>query len=394
MGAVSFGYHVSQDTGEQGERLMSRTVITVADTVLGYGSSQILTLTKSLAELIGGDHKIFQPFVPQRKFIDLSKDGYCVETVNTLEHPWSWIGRMQYLRRVANTINANRPDVLVLPNYNLIPIIELLDYKPKRIIHLALEDMEQFGTSFLAENIVRKIKQLVKKIDIWIFPEVNRAIHDCHFLDIPFDQTCILYNVTSDALSVQPTCDRNGKIIYAGSVDFDRTAACFFASPLVATIAIDVFGSLGGSDSQKQDFLAATQNTENRIRYFGEIPSESLASQLPSYAYSLVYWFPTNWALRNAAPNKFFQAIASGVPVIAAPHPQCVALINRYNCGVALKDWDFDTFVSGLKYAIQKIGTPRHQEMVAGCNEAYAKELNWNSQFKKIQRLFEKGRFL
>lgn len=369
---------------------MSRAVVTVADTVLGYGSSQVLSLTKSLAELMGGEHKIFQPFVPQRKFLDLSKDGYCIETVTTVEHPWSWIGRMQYLKRVAKSLNAHRPDVLVLPNYNMLPIIELLDYRPKKIIHLALEDMEQFGTSYWAEHIIRKIKQLVKLVDIWVFPEANRAIHDCNLLDIPFDRTCILYNVTTDLRPARPASDRNGKIIYAGSVDFDRTAAHFFSSPSVAVNGIDVFGNLNGSDSQKKEFLAATRSPESKLRFFGEIPSGSLVDQLPSYAYSLVYWFPTNWALRNAAPNKFFQAIASGVPVLTAPHPQCIALIKRYGCGFSLKDWEFDTFVSGLKSTIRKIGTPAYQDMIDGCNEAYVKELNWDSQFKKIEKLFER----
>jgi len=369
---------------------MSRIIVTVADTVLGYGSSQILSLTRSLAELIGGEHQIFQPFVPQRKFIDLSKDGYCIETVTTVEHPWSWIGRMQYLRRVAKSINAHRPDVLLLPNYNLIPIIDLLDYRPRKIIHLALEDMDQFGDSYWAKHIVRKMKQHAKNIDLWIFPEQNRAIHDCKLLDIPYDRTCVLYNVTTEAQPARPASDRNGKTIYAGSVDFDRTAAHFFSSPSVAAEAIDVFGNLSGSDSQKQDFLGATRSPDSRLRYFGEISASTLGYQLPTYAYSLVYWFPTTWALRNAAPNKFFQAIASGVPVVAAPHPQCISLIQRYECGIALKDWEFDTFVSGLKSATRKIGTPQYQDMVEGCHEAYAKELNWDSQFRKIEKLFER----
>jgi len=369
---------------------MSRTVVTVSDTVLGYGSSQILSITKGLAETIGGDHKIFQPFVPHRKFQNLNNEGYCVETVTTVEHPWSWIGRMQYLRRVAKSINTHRPDVLVLPNYNMIPIIDLLDFRPSKIIHLVLEDMEQFGESYWAQHILRKIKQHVQKIDIWIFPEQNRAIHDCNVLGVPFDRVCLFYNITTDARAYLPANERNGRIVYAGSVDFKRTVARFFSSPPVASEAIDVFGNLSGSDEQKQDFLAATRSPENRLRYFGEIPADTLANQLPQYAYSLVYWFPVNLALRNAATNKFFQAIASGVPVISAPHPQCVSLIKRYGCGISLKDWEYGTFVSGLKSAVRKMGSTEYQDMVAGCKEAYVKELNFDFQFQKLAILLNK----
>lgn len=369
---------------------MSRTVVTVSDTVLGYGSSQVLSLTRSIAEYLGVEHKIFQPFVPQRKFLDLTSDGYCIETVTTVEHPWSWIGRIQYLKRVAKLINEHRPDVLVLPNYNMLAIIELLNYRPRKIIHLALEDMEQFGASFWAKHIIIKIKQLAKEVDIWVFPEENRAKHDCNTLGIPYDRIGILYNVTTDVRPKQLATERNGKIIYAGSVDFNRTAAHFFSSPAVSEIPVDVYGNLSGSDSQKKDFIAATRSPESKLRYFGEIPSASLTDRLPSYAYSLVYWFPNNFALRNAAPNKFFQAIALGIPVLAAPHPQCITLINRYGCGVVLRDWEFDTFVLGLKSAMRKIGTPAYQDMINGCNEACAKELNWENQFKKFEKLFER----
>lgn len=369
---------------------MSRAVFTVADTVLGYGSTQILIVTKGLAKIIGGDHRIFQPFVPNRKFIDLSNEGYCIDTVTTVEHPWSWIGRMQYLRRVAKSINAYRPDVLVLPNYNMIPIIDLLDYQPSKIIHLVLEDMEQFGESYWAQHIIRKIKQYVQKIDLWVFPEKNRAIHDCRVLGVPFNRVCLFYNVTTVARPYLPANERNGRIVYAGSVDFKRTVAHFLSSPSIASQAIDVFGNLSGSDEQKQDFLAATRLPQNQLRYFGEIPADTLANQLPHYTYSLVYWFPTNWALRNAAPNKFFQAVASGVPVISAPHPQCVSLIKRYGCGISLKDWEYGTFVSGLKTAVRKIGSNEYSDMVAGCKEAYLKELNFDCQLQKIAILLNR----
>ncbi|HQR04676.1 MAG: hypothetical protein JSR19_05735 [Proteobacteria bacterium] len=368
---------------------MTNAVVTVSDTVLGYGSSQILSITRGLADLVGGDHLIFQPFVPQRKYVDLSKEGYRVETITSFEHPWTWIGRMQYLRRVARAINESRPDVLILPNYNMIPIIDLLSYRPKKIIHVALEDLDQFGESKVAQKIVRKIKQQVGKIDIWVFPEQNRAMNDCNQLGIPYDRICFLYNVSQDGKPALPAKERNGKIIYAGSVDFDRTVAHFFHAPDVAREAIDVFGGFGGSPELRENFITATRAPENKIRYFGEISAGELGRQLPAYCYSLVYWFPQTWALRNAAPNKFFQAIASGVPVIAAPHPQCVSLIERYGCGIALKDWEYTTFLEGLESAFSRIGTAEYQKMVDGCRKAFAEELNWETQFSKLTTLFQ-----
>ena len=367
---------------------MSCCVITVADTVLGYGSSQILGITKGIAEWVGGDHLIFQPFVPHRKLVDLSAQGYRLETVHTVEHPWSWIGRMQYLRICAAAINKRQPDILLLPNYNMLPLLELLNYSPRCIVHFALEDLEQFGDSFVGRQIVRKIKRLSARIDVWVFPESNRAINDCRILEIPYDRVCIFYNVTPvDEFTLPTAYTHTGRVIYAGSVDFNRTVAQYFASPEVITMPIDVFGGLAGDPGQITAFQTAVQSQGVAIRYKGEVPARILQELLPTYAYSIVHWLPINSALLNAAPNKLFQAIAAGVPVITAPHPQCKMLVERYGCGIVLKDWTFNTFADGMRRALKKIGSPNFNAMVDGCKRAQQMELNWETQFCKLTSL-------
>jgi glycosyltransferase involved in cell wall biosynthesis len=368
---------------------MSSMVVTVADTILGYGSSQILMLTKSLAARDGGRHMVFQPFVPQRAYTDLSTLGYDIETVATVEHPWSFIGREQYLRHVAGKINALRPETLVLPNYNIVPILSHLNYRPRKIIHLVLEDLEQFGNSRAAQLLIRNIQSHSDLIDLWIFPDEKRAEVDTQRLSIPFSKTCIVYNVYQGHIASSATEKRSKRILYAGSVDFDRTVAHFFTHPSVSCLPIDVYGQMSGSADLQRAFLDLLRSNTSNIRYFGEMPSKRIDDILTSLAYSLVFWFPASWSLRNAAPNKFYQALAAGVPVISAPHPQCATMINRYNCGYALKDWSLEALQEGLRTALADFNTACYREKVEGCREAVKQELNWDRQFSKITALLE-----
>lgn len=367
---------------------MAKIIATVADTVMGYGSSQILATTKSIAELVGSEHIIFQPFVPHRPFVDLSGKGYKIETISSVEHPWSWTGRVEYLKRVAAYLNDSRPDILLLSNYSLFPILDLLAYRPRKTIHLALEDLGQFGSSFVGGLMTRKIERLSGSIDVWIYPEFNRAVNDAKILGVPWNKMCVVYNVPSpDDQFATPLGARIKRIAYAGSVDFHRSVAHFLGSPPVAKLPIDVFGSMSGEGYERNEFVGRLSERESDLRYFGEISAEELRRRMPQYGFSIVFWLPTNFALRNAAPNKFFQSIAAGVPVIAAPHPQCRMLIDRYGAGIILTDWTYNTLLKGLHQAVDMIGTDSHEEMIESCKTACESELNWDNQFGKIQRI-------
>ena len=86
-----------------------------------------------------------------------------------------------------------------------------------------------------------------------------------------------------------------------------------------------------------------------------------------------------------AAPNKFFESIADGVPPIAAPHPQCKMMIDRYKCGILMRDWSEGEFFSALDQALRLYQTDSWYEMVSNCGTAVRQELNWDHQFEKLK---------
>ena len=96
-------------------------------------------------------------------------------------------------------------------------------------------------------------------------------------------------------------------------------------------------------------------------------------------------WNPKTESQLYAAPNKLFESIGAGVPPLAAPHPQCKKIIDRYGCGLLLDDWSLDALLDGLERASRIYSTGKWDEMVAGCEEAFTGELNWERQFEKLR---------
>ena len=184
-----------------------------------------------------------------------------------------------------------------------------------------------------------------------------------------------------------PAAQRNGRILYQGTIDEDLTFANYYLSPKVQSYPIDLYGLIEGCDSEKKARLAARfAAMTNESRYLGYVDADKLAERRRKYAYGIVSWNPVNDNLRFAAPNKLFDYIGSGVVPIAAPHPQCKYLLEKYNCGILLRDWGFDAFLEGLRYATLIYGTPLYEELCQNCIRVSRAELNWDTQIRPVMK--------
>ena len=361
-------------------------IITISDVTLGYGSQQILSFTKELAECNQDDFFILQPAVPHRQIIVDHEFAEKIRSFPTRSHPYSSLGRWQYFLKCKQYIQKHKPDTIIITNYNLLPILELLDFIPSRIINLVLEDCEQFGESFHAKILLEKIKKLAKMIDFWIFPEQNRAMNDANIFAIPYEKIFLLPNVYEAQGTLHPKA-KIPKILYAGTLDIDSSIACHLTDPSVWRLPLDIYGSSQGTPKNKDKLTSALNQARSEnlgMYWFGQVDAQTLDSLLSQYAFSLVFWLPKRFALLNAAPNKFFQALAYGVPVITAPHPQCKMYVERYNCGLVMKDWSKGELIRTVQLGIKLFGTSQYQDMVGGTKQAISQELNWKTQMKLL----------
>jgi hypothetical protein len=80
-----------------------------------------------------------------------------------------------------------------------------------------------------------------------------------------------------------------------------------------------------------------------------------------------------------ACSNKFFEAIAEGVPPISSPNPQRALIINKYKCGIKMGDLSFESFYKMSKEAFELYGSDKYYQMVENCKKAVQEELNWST---------------
>jgi len=361
---------------------MANQLVCVSDVNIGFGSPQIPKIIQFLSKFYGTEGIIVEPMDLKKSKIDVSYENLSLQTV-IVKDPYSPTGRKEYLENALKIVEKLNPKILVICTTYCLPILFQLKKRPEFVIYYYLETAWGYGEKDIEMN-----KKMGKLVDLIIFTEENRAVRFgevCGFQKIPF---CIVFNCVNgpQTNSIIPPDQRNGKIIYQGTIRSD-TLSIYFVNEKIQSIPIDIYGNI--DPKEKEFYEDSFKKLQEDVHYHGYITSAELEKIRKHYVYSIVMWNPINENNRFASPNKFFESIAAGVPPITAPHPQCKMLINRYKCGLVMSDWTFDSFYEKIRLGLEFYKTEEYEKMVKNCLKATRKELNWQIQMNKLKSLLK-----
>jgi hypothetical protein len=194
-----------------------------------------------------------------------------------------------------------------------------------------------------------------------------------------------MLNCANPARSADEIVDpdlRNGRVLNQGTIASEWTYPEYYLRLETQAVPVDLYGPVEGA--RQKELLDAFRGLYGQVAYHGVVDLHELARIRRNYAYSIVIWSPHEERGLYAPSNKFFEAIADGVPPITAPHPQHKMLVERYRCGIVMSDWSFESFHGAIRQAMAIFGTDRYREMVENCRRAVVQELNWDAQFAKV----------
>jgi glycosyltransferase involved in cell wall biosynthesis len=277
-------------------------------------------------------------------------------------------------------LNDLKPDVLVICCTYCLPALFRLRRRPPIVIYYSVESISYYGSFDAMMN-----RHAGPLVDAVIFPEENRAALETERYGFEESAKVVMFNCVKrreERNEALPALQRNGKILYSGTISH-HTLANYFLDENIRTIPMDLFGPIK-AESEAERLRFTSLNGE--VSYRGHLSAKELASIRKLYAYSIVMWNPINENQYYAAPNKFFESIADGVPPISAPHPQCKLIIGRYQCGILMRDWSFEEFCNAIGKAREIYGTAEWEKMVDGCLRAVNEELTWDAQFEKLKQ--------
>jgi glycosyltransferase involved in cell wall biosynthesis len=160
----------------------------------------------------------------------------------------------------------------------------------------------------------------------------------------------------------------NGKFVFGYIGEFQRWQGAENLIEAARTICDpDVkFLVVGGDESRE----------ERNIRFVPRIP----ASEVPYYyalCNVLVLPRPYHQAAEFAAPTKFAEYAAVGKPILTTNVGDAARLVDKYNCGIVVKDNSVGNLTRGITY-LKNESMEELKRLGENSKEMATKELNWD----------------
>jgi len=138
-----------------------------------------------------------------------------------------------------------------------------------------------------------------------------------------------------------------------------------------------------GDGLQKNSFCSAAEELgiSDRVYFYGMVNHNELLNYTAAADIGLALIENISFNYYYALPNRLFEYIMAGVPVIASSLPQMKEIIDKYKTGVCIDAEKEEEVISAIK---SMIASPFElKSYKENCFEA-AKELNWQIEFGKL----------
>jgi hypothetical protein len=364
----------------------------LSDVPVGYGTPQIQHLLSSLAQHYRLRHPILicEPDSSVYPHVHEQYPEFAFTRSNMPESqsPFWYMdrgpGEARFTEDVRRWLRVHRPSLLVLTGFNCLRFFDPQIYAETErpfVVYYALEFLTRRE---MDDTVVRRHEEATRLVDAAVFSEAQRQVLYNREFDLSHVSQAMLYNAPPrGAFEIVSPDKRNGRVLFqSASIQWGLTYPEYLLNADRPRIGFDVYGLVYPGPAH----VLASPGLEPAfdVRYCGSVPNRELARLRSHYSYAFVAWKPQSFNTLYACPNKLFEAIASGVPPISAPHPQCAEIIEKYDCGILMQDWSYRAFCRALDEAIRIRNTPRYRELVANCRRASERELNWDVQFEKL----------
>jgi glycosyltransferase involved in cell wall biosynthesis len=140
-----------------------------------------------------------------------------------------------------------------------------------------------------------------------------------------------------------------------------------------------------GVERKNLECLSEDLGVSSRVHFMGTINQSELANYTAEADIGLSLIENISLSYYYALPNKLFEYIASGVPVICSDMPQMKMIIDKYKVGECINldaDQNLEKKISDLLENKSML-----KEYSENAEEA-AKELNWEVEFEKVKSYF------
>jgi glycosyltransferase involved in cell wall biosynthesis len=234
----------------------------------------------------------------------------------------------------------------------------------------------------------RAEKQLLKDVDYFITvgQELKKYFESqYHFIGIKVMMNCPKTKDKVDHFQLKNMLgieENDTLFIYQGVLNNGRGLKMLVES--FKLVNNKIFLLILGSGMLKEDLINDVKNAalENKVFFLNQVNNDVLASYTLGADFGINLLEDLNLSKKYAVPNKLFEYIHAGIPVISSNSPESKAIYNEYKIGKLVNNNP-----SEIADAINGISNEDLSMYKMNCKEA-AKVYNWENQEKILYEIF------
>ena len=178
---------------------------------------------------------------------------------------------------------------------------------------------------------------------------------------------------------------KNKTIIYQGVLNPGRGLKPMIkALNFIDDVDLIIVG-YGKVEAELKAFVAQ-ENMNNRVHFLGRVSRDKLFNYTKKATLGMVLEEPLGLSFQYSLPNKLFDYIHAGIPIIAGNLPEITRIINKYKVGVLVNDYQPETIANAIKKLLKDdVLLSEIKE-----NQQKAKDiLCWEKESEKLDNYFK-----
>jgi glycosyltransferase involved in cell wall biosynthesis len=190
---------------------------------------------------------------------------------------------------------------------------------------------------------------------------------------------------TEIPLQLQAYSDRHLVILQGAGINIQRGAEeAVLAMKYIDNTVLLIIGSGDIIGILKQ--LVLDENLSDKVVFIPRQPYNELMAYTSVADIGLTLDKDTNINYRFSLPNKLFDYIHAGIPVLASPLPEIKKIIDQYEIGLLIDNHDPIHIASKIKFMLEI----NSKEKLKGNLEKAASELNWENEEETLKLVYSK----
>ena len=325
------------------------------------------------------------------EYEDYVKHGVKIYSIGKSKNRFSrmFISPYRILRK-AYRLDA---DIYHLHDPELLPLIPFLKIKRKKVIFDFHEDVVEqiLDKEYLNKYIARFIKIIFVLLQKLIIPMLDGVVTATPYINNKYKKL----NQNSVNINNYPEIDlvndiensqRRKNICYVGVITKERGILEILSA--LDSLDNDINLELAGTFSDKK----IEQDSMNhpgwrKVIFHGKINYKEVPQILAKSIAGMVIFHPISNHI-NSQPNKLFEYMAAGLPIIASDFPLWREIIEKNNIGYHVNPKK----PAEIEAAIKQVSNNIEHNIAIGKNSKnlIRNKYNWEVEFKKLAEMYNK----